>query len=163
MSRELLDTSVLFVCLGNICRSPLAQGAFEQQLRRRGLADRFRTDSCGTAAFNLGKPPDPRAIAAAQSAGFDISQQRARQIQDEDYQRFTHIVAMDRNNLSNVQAWAPSTYSGVMQLLMDYVPQRQHAQVADPYYAAAGEFDHVLAEISIATGHLLEHLLAGAG
>ncbi|MFK7730411.1 MAG: low molecular weight protein-tyrosine-phosphatase [Pseudomonadales bacterium] len=152
------EVGVLFVCLGNICRSPMAQGVFQQQVDAAGLNHKILVDSCGTAAFNVGKHPDPRAVDAAIENGLEISQQIARQIDDSDYQRFDFIVAMDRNNLSNVIAWAPPNYKGEMKLLLDYTPKHKQGQVADPYYSEDGTFLAVLAEIESATACLLEHI-----
>ncbi len=153
------EVGVLFVCLGNICRSPMAQGIFQQQVNEAGLHNKIHTDSCGTAAFNLGKHPDPRAIAAASEHGIDISQQIARQIDDSDYTRFDFIVAMDKNNLSNVIAWAPTDFQGEMKLLLDYTPRHKQGQVADPYYSEDGAFAVVLADIERATACLLKHIV----
>jgi len=150
--------NVLFVCLGNICRSPLAQGSFEQQVIQQGLEGVIQVDACGTAAFNVGKSPDPRAIAAAERAGFDLSQQIARQIDDSDYHRCQYIIAMDRNNLSNVVAWAPADYAGEIKMLLDYMGNGGPAELADPYYAAADAFDETLEQISHATAALLQDI-----
>ncbi|RNL67466.1 low molecular weight protein-tyrosine-phosphatase [Zhongshania marina] len=97
---------VLFVCLGNICRSPAAQGVFEHLIQAAGLETQITVDSCGTAAFNIGKSPDSRSISAAKKRGYAIEQQIARQIDDTDYERAHYVVAMDRMNLTNVSAWA---------------------------------------------------------
>lgn len=147
---------VLFVCLGNICRSPMAQGSLQQQVQVCGLSEVIEVDSCGTAAFNVGKPPDPRAIQASGRVGMDISGQVARQIDDSDYLTCQYIIAMDRNNLSNVIAWAPEDYAGEIKLLLDYAANGGQAQVADPYYQEAGAFDATLAEISHGTQAVLD-------
>ncbi|MFK8019468.1 MAG: low molecular weight protein-tyrosine-phosphatase [Pseudomonadales bacterium] len=153
-----MSIGVMFVCLGNICRSPMAEGVFRQLVEHSNLQQSIHVDSSGTAAFNVGKSPDPRAIAAAQRKGFDISQQIARQIDDADYLNHRYIIGMDRNNLSNVIAWAPKGYDGEMKLLMDYTPRNTHAQVADPYYAEAGAFDLTLLEIEKGAGDLLSYI-----
>lgn len=154
-----MPLGVLFVCLGNICRSPSAQGVFEHQVAAAGLDGRIVVDSCSTAAFNVGKAPDPRAIAAAARAGYDITSQVARQISDDDFQRFRYIVAMDRQNLMHVQTWAPADYYGEIRLLMDYdMDNRGVTQIADPYYDDAGRFDSVIATIERASAGLLAHI-----
>lgn len=153
-----MSVSVLFVCLGNICRSPTAQGVMEALVQQAGLQSTIEVDSCGTAAFNVGKQPDVRALGAAQRAGYDISQQIARQIDDEDFQRFNYIVAMDRSNLINVQAWAPSGFQGEIKLLLDYVGPNGSRQIADPYYEDAEKFDAVIQQITPALHGLLKYI-----
>ena len=152
---------VLFVCLGNICRSPSAQGICEQKLQQRGWQNLVQTDSCGTAAFNLGKPPDPRAVAAAARRGYDISAQRARQIDDEDYANCQYLIVMDRVNLASVQAWAPTGYSGEIELLLNYTHNTEitgNSQIADPYYQHDSEFDQVIASLETGVEGLLNHI-----
>lgn len=149
---------VLFVCLGNICRSPSAQGIMERCARDRGWADALDIDSCGTAAFNIGKSPDPRAIEAAARKGYDIGQQRARQIESADYDSYHYVIAMDRINLTNVQAWAPPDFGGEIALLMSYGKHRGVTQVPDPYYDDAGKFDQVIETLEKATTALLDHI-----
>jgi len=129
---------VLFVCLGNICRSPSAQAVLEDRLERRRLAARFRVDSCGTAAFNAGKPPDPRAIAAAERRGYRIAHQRARQIDDADFGRFRYIVAMDRSNLHTLQGWATADFGGEIRLLMHFATDGATARSPTPITARRG-------------------------
>ncbi|WP_320836626.1 low molecular weight protein-tyrosine-phosphatase [Zhongshania sp.] len=154
---------VVFVCLGNICRSPAAQGVFEKYVLDAGLADKVSVDSCGTAAFNLGKSPDPRSIAAAGRAGYDITQQIARQIDDHDYQHASYVVAMDRMNLTNVLAWAPADYDGEIKLLMDYCGHNGNSQIPDPYYDDEHSFDRVIQQIEIAAKGLLETIRQAHG
>lgn len=137
----------------------MAQGIFQRQVNDAGLNDMVFVDSCGTAAFNVGKNPDPRAVAATTENGIDISEQIARQIDDDDYKRFDFIIAMDRNNLSNVIAWAPPNYKGEMKLLLDYTPKHKQGQVADPYYSEDGTFLLVFEEIQSATACLLNHII----
>ncbi len=149
---------VLFVCLGNICRSPAAQGLMEAALKRQGLSELVEVDSCGTAAFNVGKPPDPRSVAAAARRNIDISQQIARQIHDEDYERFDFIVGMDRSNMSSIEAWAPRHFTGKIGLLMDFCEHPDQRQIPDPYYAEASAFDGVLDHIEIGINGLLNQV-----
>lgn len=154
-----MSVGVLFVCLGNICRSPTAQGVMQRLVEKRGLCADIRVDSAGTAAFNVGKSPDARAIAACEQAGLDISCQIARQIDDEDYRRYHYIIAMDRQNLVNCQTWAPKDFGGEIRLMLDYVPGRGSAQVADPYYADSDAFAGVVSELDHACEHLLEYII----
>ncbi|WP_066527951.1 low molecular weight protein-tyrosine-phosphatase [Erythrobacter sp. CCH5-A1] len=130
---------VLFVCLGNICRSPMAEGAFRVAAQERGLA--VLVDSAGTASYHLGQEPDPRAIAAARGHGVDIAGQSARQIERDDFYRFTHIIAMDRANLENLRAKAPRDATARLAMLLDAVEGRRGEPVADPYYGDAAAFE----------------------
>ena len=149
---------VLFVCLGNICRSPTAQGILEHRLALLDLSDRVRVDSCGTAAFNIDRPPDPRAVAAASRAGYAIADQRARQIRDSDYREFHYLLAMDRMNLQSIETWAPEDFSGAAGLLMQYAPNGGQTQVADPFYAGEDAFDGVIRTLENAVDGLVAHL-----
>lgn len=149
---------VLFVCLGNICRSPAAQGIFEQRVAAAGLDGLIEADSAGTAAFNVGKSPDARSIAAAEAAGYDISSQIARQIDDADYEQCDFIIAMDRANLTNCSAWAPKDYPGEIKMFMEYCRERDNVQIPDPYYADAEAFHGVVKIIEGAADALLKHI-----
>ena len=151
---------VLFVCLGNICRSPSAQAVFEERIARAGLAGRFHADSCGTAAFNVGKPPDPRAVAVAERRGYRIAHQRARQIEDADFARFQYIVAMDHANLRTVQGWAPPGFDGEIRLLMHFARSASAPEVADPFYGTSQAFEAALDAIERGVAGLLEQLRA---
>jgi len=130
---------VLFVCLGNICRSPMAEGAFRVAAQERGLA--VLVDSAGTASYHLGQEPDPRAIAAARANGIDIAGQAARQIERDDFYRFTHIIAMDRANLEGLRSKAPRDGTARLTMLLDAVEGRRGEPVADPYYGDAAAFE----------------------
>lgn len=114
--------SVLFVCLGNICRSPLTEAAFRREAERRGLA--ANVDSAGTGTWNLGEPPDPRAQAIAAREGFDISHRRARLVTAEDFARFDHVVALDAQNLRDLKAMRPAGAIARLSLLLDHVSGR---------------------------------------
>lgn len=153
-----MSIGVLFVCLGNICRSPSAQGILEKKLQESGLGDGFFVDSCGTANFNVGKSPDPRAIAASERAGYDISRQIARQIEKADYEKYRYIIAMDRTNLLNVQSWAPPNFEGEIKLMLDYCKHRGSSQIPDPYYAEADHFDGVISLLEQGVDGLVRHL-----
>lgn len=132
-------TSVLFVCLGNICRSPLAEAALREEARRLGL-DLF-IDSAGTGNWHAGEPPDPRAIAAARRNGVDISGQRARQVRAQDFFDFSEIVALDRSNLRELSQIAPAGATAQLSLLLDHVPGREGQSVDDPWYGDDEDFD----------------------
>ena len=153
-----MTVKVLFVCLGNICRSPAAQGILEKMVADEGLSDTIHVDSCGTAAFNVGKNPDPRSVAASAEAGYDISQQIARQIDDDDYVNSDIIIAMDRANLTNIQAWAPDDFAGEINLFMHYANHGGSAQIPDPYYADASKFGEVIKTLEKASSALLDHI-----
>ncbi|MBI1402769.1 MAG: low molecular weight phosphotyrosine protein phosphatase [Porphyrobacter sp.] len=152
------NLSVLFVCLGNICRSPMAEGAFRAAAARGGLA--CEADSAGTAAYHIGHPPDPRAIATAQANGVDIADQRARQIARDDFYRFTHILAMDSANLAGIRAQAPRDASAHVALLMDAVEGGASRVVADPYHGDEDDFAAAWAMIATGVEALVQRLLA---
>lgn len=151
---------VLFVCLGNICRSPSAQGIFNHHVTQAGLGELFTIDSCGTAPFNVGKSPDQRAITATREQyGLDISQQVARQIDDEDYQRFQYIIPMDRKNMMSVSAWKPSNYQGEIELFMRYHPDNLGVtQIPDPYHESIEHFYPIIETIDQASRGLLDYI-----
>jgi len=140
-------SGVLFVCLGNICRSPMAEGAFRAAALEQGLA--CPVDSAGTGSYHIGSAPDPRAIAVASHHGIDISRQAARQIERDDFYRFSHIVALDRANLESVRARAPRDTSARFAMLMDAVEGRRGKPVADPYYGDAAAFEAAWSVITL--------------
>jgi protein-tyrosine phosphatase len=154
-----MSIGVTFVCLGNICRSPLAEGIFQQLLTQAELSDQVRVDSCGTAAFNVGKSPDPRAVAAAERAGLNISRQVARQIHDEDYAKNQYIVAMDRANLMNCEAWRTKDFKGEIKMLLEYSQTAGSSQVADPFYSTSAAFDELIPLLRRACEDLLAHII----
>ena len=134
-----MAVSVLFVCLGNICRSPLAEAALRREAERRGIA--VEIDSAGTGDWHVGRSPDPRAIAAARRNGTDISHLRARQIGREDFYRFDYIVALDAENLADLRWLRPTDARAELSLLLDHVDGRRGEAVADPYYGDDHHFD----------------------
>lgn len=153
------QVGVLFVCLGNICRSPSAQGIFEYHVEKAGLRDKFLIDSCGTAPFNVGKRPDPRALEATKRYGYDISQQIARQIADDDYEKFNYIVPMDRKNLMSLTAWKPQHFRGEIELFMQYHPNNMgNTQIPDPYHDSIEYFYPIIETIEQASIGLLQHI-----
>ncbi|MDO8862387.1 low molecular weight protein-tyrosine-phosphatase [Haliea sp. E1-2-M8] len=151
-------TRVLFVCLGNICRSPTADAVFRQRVQERGLAARIRVDSCGTAEWHVGKPPDPRSVAAARERGYDLSPLRARQLCWEDYFEFDYLLAMDASNLDVLRREAPLDYAGHIGLLLDFAPEAPEREVPDPYYGDGGGFVRVLELVEAASEGLLAEI-----
>ena len=140
-----MGVSVLFVCLGNICRSPLAEAAFRAEAERLGLD--VEIDSAGTGDWHVGHPPDPRAQAAARRKGTDISRQRARRVTIEDFHRFDRIVALDRENLADLRALRPEAATARLSLLLDHVPGGEGEPVVDPYHGGASHFDETWPDV----------------
>jgi protein-tyrosine phosphatase len=130
--------SILFLCLGNICRSPLAEGAARRAFAAAGIA--VKLDSAGTGDWHVGNPPDRRAQAVARANGADISTLRARQLDLNDYDRFDLILAADHSNLQDVRAMAPPHHRARLALMLDMVPGREGAALADPYYGGEENF-----------------------
>ena len=151
-------TRVLFVCLGNICRSPTADAVLRLRVQERGLGERIRVDSCGTAGWHVGKPPDPRSVAAARERGYDLSPLRARQLCWEDYFDFDYMLAMDESNLEVLRREAPLDYAGHIGLLLDFAPQAPEREVPDPYYGDGGGFVRVLELMEAASEGLLAEI-----
>ena len=155
------QASVLFVCLGNICRSPLAEAAFRAAAEEHGLE--IEADSVGTAAYHVGQPPDPRAIETARANGIDIAHYRGRQLSRDDFTRFTHIFAMDHQNLRNIRAIEPEGATAQVALLMDAVKGREGAEVADPYYDGEDQFEVTWADVNAAAKALVAALVSEQG
>lgn len=150
--------AVLFVCLGNICRSPLAEAAFRKAAAEAGLD--ANADSAGTAAYHVGEPPDPRSIATAARYGIDIAHYRGRKIEAADFDRFTHILALDHSNLANIRRVATDGHTARVSLLMDMVPGREGAAVADPYYDGEEHFEFTWQDVWRAAEALVRRLSA---
>jgi protein-tyrosine phosphatase len=140
-----MGSSVLFVCLGNICRSPLAEAVFRGEAERLGLD--IVIDSAGTGDWHIGHPPDQRAVAVAEKNGLDISHLRARQVNQRDFMRFDHIIALDTQNLSDLERMQPEGAKARLSLLLDHVDGREGQAVADPFYGGDDRFDMVWADI----------------
>ena len=145
--------AVLFVCLGNICRSPLAEAAMRKAAQDAGIE--IEVDSAGTGNWHVGNPPDPRAQATALDKGIDISHYRARQVELSDYTCFTHIFALDHANLASLQASAPPNASAEIALLLDCVKGREGSAVADPYYGGEERFSDTWEDVSLAAAVLV--------
>ncbi|WP_166265912.1 low molecular weight protein-tyrosine-phosphatase [Marinobacter caseinilyticus] len=152
------STSVLFVCMGNICRSPTAEGVFRRAVEQTGLMGRIRIESCGTGGWHVGKAPDRRAVAAAKARGIDIAGLRAQQFADEDLQRFDYVLVMDRANLADlVRVW--QRRGGTQpELFLTYGSAFDVEEVPDPYYGGEQGFDYVLDLIEDASKGLLNHI-----
>lgn len=150
-------TKVLFVCLGNICRSPTAEGVFRKIVTEEGLAEHIEIDSAGTHAYHVGEPPDRRAQTAAMRRGVDISGLRGRQATAIDIERFDYVLAMDRENYENLLAICPEGHEYKVRLFMEFAPHRP-PDVPDPYFGGVSGFDRVLDLIEEAAAGLLEDI-----
>ena len=149
---------VLFVCLGNICRSPTAHGVFETKVRERGLEQRIYIESAGTGSWHVGEAPDRRAQQAARTRGYDLSALRAQQVRASDFDTFDYILAMDHQNLVDLQQQCPDSFDGELSLFLHF-GQSAEEEVPDPYYGGADGFSHVLDLVESASDGLLEHIL----
>lgn len=150
--------SVLFVCLGNICRSPVAEGVFRAKLAELGLENGFDVDSAGTAAWHAGKPPDNRMIKVAANKGVDISGLRARQVTMDDFHQFDFILAMDHENLRNLEEIDPGIGKAQLGLYLEYAPGYQDKEVPDPYYGGDEGFSTVINMVEDAAEGLIKSL-----
>jgi protein-tyrosine phosphatase len=153
-----MNTHVLFVCLGNICRSPTAEGIFRKVVTDARMHDRIIIDSAGTGDWHIGKAPDSRTINAAKVRGYDLSTLRARQVALADFDQYDFILAMDNANLTDLQRMAPPHYQGHLGLFLDFAQKATHREVPDPYYGGAAGFDLVLDLIEDAASGLLQQL-----
>ena len=149
---------VLFVCLGNICRSPLAEAAFRREAGRLGLE--IEIDSAGTGDWHLGHPPDRRAVAVARRNGVNIGHLRARQVSADDFRRFDHIVALDAQNLADLERLRPPDGRAELSLLLDHVEGREGQAVADPYYGEDEHFDLAWNDVTAGAEGLARRLAA---
>lgn len=150
--------SVLFVCLGNICRSPTAQAVFEQQLQAAGLREQVRVDSAGTGDWHIGHAPDPRSVRAAARRGYAMEHLRARQVSRQDFHDFDYILAMDDSNHRDLKRLQPSDGKAALSLFLPWAPALNEREVPDPYYGGEDGFDAVLDLIEQASDALLNHL-----
>jgi len=149
-------SKILFVCMGNICRSPSAEGVFRHVVNEAGLADAVHIDSAGTHAYHVGEAPDARAQAAARKRGYDISGQRARQICQDDFREYDWILAMDWDNLAALQQICPKQYHHKLMLLMRFANEFEEAIIPDPYYGGVDGFSRALDYIEDACQGVLE-------
>lgn len=153
-----MSASILFVCLGNICRSPLAEAALRAEAERAGLV--VDVDSAGTGDWHVGCPPDRRAQAVALRHGIDIAGYRGRQVTAADFRRFDHVFALDAENLKNLRRLRPSDGTAQLRLLMDLVPGREGGGVTDPYFGEDAGFDVTWDDVTRAARAIVERLLS---
>jgi len=149
---------VLFVCMGNICRSPTAQGLFRRLVEEAGLEEVIETDSAGTHAYHVGNPPDLRAQETARRRGLELSDLRARQVCQEDFERFDYILAMDEDNYYSLSLICPREHQGKLKLLMEYAEHWGEREVPDPYYGGDQGFERVFDMVEAACRGLLEEI-----
>lgn len=146
---------VLFVCMGNICRSPTAQGVFRSLVEREGVSHRVEIDSAGTHAYHVGEPPDRRAQESATRRGIDLSDLRARRVEADDFHRFDYVLAMDQDNYHNLSGICPPGLERKLMLFMDFAPHLRTREVPDPYYGGPTGFERVLDMVEAAAEGLL--------
>ncbi len=152
---------VLFVCMGNICRSPTAQAIFRRLVTEAGLGEAIEIDSAGTHAYHVGNPPDPRAQETALRRGMDLSDLRARQVCAEDFERFDYILAMDEDNYTSLSLVCPAEHQRKLRLLMEYATHWGEREVPDPYYGGDQGFERVFDMVEAACRGLLEEIRGG--
>ena len=152
-----MKVRVLFVCMGNICRSPTAEAVFRHYVENAGLSEHIRIDSAGTHDYHIGEPPDARTHRAAEQRGYDMSGLRGRQVETADFERFDYVLAMDRANLAILQRLAQQR-GGDPQLFLEYAKHHKEREVPDPYYGGADGFERVLDMVEDAAEGLLQHI-----
>ena len=150
---------VLFVCMGNICRSPTAHGVFENLVKSENLEKQLEIDSAGTHAFHVGNPPDRRAMETAEKRGIDLSYITARKVSDADYGYYDYILAMDSDNYSLLDQDCPSEYKIKLSLFLDFAPEHPLDEVPDPYYGGIKGFENVFDMIDAASRGLLDDII----
>jgi protein-tyrosine phosphatase len=154
---------VLFICSGNICRSPTAEGVFRHHVAQVGWQNHVAVASAGTLDYHVGDRPDRRSIAAAQARGYDLSALRARHLSERDFVAFDQLLAMDRGHLSILMQRSPSEHRHKIRLFMDYAPHLPHREVPDPYYGDSAGFELVLDLVEAASRGLLEDIRPRVG
>jgi protein-tyrosine phosphatase len=149
---------VLFVCTGNICRSPTAEGVFRALVEREGLSDAISVDSAGTQGYHVGEPPDVRSCAAAKRRGIVLETQRARQVSRSDFERFDLILAMDHSHHDQLSRLCPPGREDRLAMFLSFAPDLGFLDVPDPYYGAGDGFERVLNMVEAGSAGLLEHI-----
>ncbi len=152
-------TKILFVCMGNICRSPTAEGVLRHVAQVRGLGADITVDSAGTIGFHAGQPPDKRAVLHAATRGYDLTQIRAREVNQPDYEGFDYLLAMDKQNIAWLKKQIPNEYAHKLHLFLNFSEKYKGRDVPDPYYGNAQGFDTVLDMVEDGVNGLVEHLL----
>ena len=149
---------VLFVCMGNICRSPTAHGVFQQLVNNSGLTDSVDVDSAGTGAWHAGAGADKRAAEVALKKGYDLSDLRARELLPQDFEQFDYILGMDLDNMAVIDEMKPASYKGHASLFLDFANEANYSEVPDPYYGGGKGFELVLSLVEDAALGLLSHI-----
>lgn len=149
---------VLFVCMGNICRSPTAHGVFRALVEKEGLADRIVIDSAGTHAYHVGEPPDRRAQATAQRRGVELADLRARRVENADFREYDYVLAMDQDNYMALSGICPEDLYDRLYMFMDFAPEMRTREVPDPYYGGPTGFERVFDLIEAASQGLLAEI-----
>lgn len=149
---------ILFVCMGNICRSPTAHGVFRSLVAREGLAQQVHIDSAGTHAYHVGNSPDRRAQETAARRGIDLSDLQARHVEPEDFDAFDYVVAMDQDNYMSLSEICPDEHVNKIHMFMDFAPQMRTREVPDPYYGGGAGFERVFDLVEAAAEGLLEEI-----
>ena len=150
---------VLFICMGNICRSPTAEAVFRKLAAESPIADKIDIDSAGTIGAHAGAKPDPRAIEIAASRGYNLGRIRARQVAESDFDRFDHVIAMDLQNMRCLKELCPPEQAHKVELLMAFSQDAGTLEVPDPYYGSIADFEHALTLIERGCHGLLQHIL----
>jgi len=151
-------TSVLFVCMGNICRSPTAEGIFRHMINEQGLADNFSFDSAGTHAFHVGATPDHRSQEAAEARGIDISDLTGRKVTVSDFDEFDYVLAMDKDNLEILKELSPNAKSGQLKLFLEFANGLSYDEVPDPYYGGTKGFEKVFDMLENASQGFIDYI-----
>ena len=144
--------------MGNICRSPTAEGVFRHKVEQAGLNKSIKIDSAGTHAYHVGDPPDARATKAALNRGFDLSKQKARKVKNKDFDKYDYVIAMDRSNQNNLLSICPEGLEDKVQLFLDFASKTETSEVPDPYYGSGNGFEMVLDLVEDAADGLIAHL-----
>jgi protein-tyrosine phosphatase len=159
MNNEKQKVSVLFVCMGNICRSPTAEGVFRHVVKQQNLADLIQIDSAGTHAYHIGESPDSRSQATAKNRGVDLSSQRARKVEIADFETFDYVIAMDGANLQDLKRLANEKQREKIHLFMGFAKEWDNTDVPDPYYGGEKGFDRVFDMVQAASQGLLQLII----